>query len=195
MPARDRSTSITPVTLQTFERLRECMLASAAEVFEERAKVEYLDAEGSAWLAAGASPAGCFVTTIGYSAELMAGSVSLVAERDAIAPYLLSLGCQEQSDDEVSDACGEVCNMLIGRLKNKSRDAGLVLQIGTPITVIAAKLRMAPNEALTSTLYLVRFGTGNAFVRLDSAFQPGFSPRAPREESGIAAREGEGLFF
>lgn len=85
------------------------------------------------------------VGTVGFAGKVM-GNVSVFVGRDfarEMTAAMLGVSADEvESDEEINDVIGEVCNMVGGDLKSRLCDAGFSCQLTIPSITIGDEFRI-----------------------------------------------------
>jgi hypothetical protein len=138
-------------------------------------------------------------SSIGFSHALVSGSITVIGSGRLVRALLAHTGVDLSSLASVSDAAGELNNMLLGRTKNKCSRFGLALELGTPTTFHGIDLRMAQPAIRSQSSGWSAFSSlgDRFFVRLD-ALVPSTVDRTIQLEDNAAEAafaEGEAILF
>jgi chemotaxis phosphatase CheX-like protein len=139
-------------------------------------------------------------SSIGYSHPAVSGALTVIGSVTLVRALLVETGVDLTSVTDIHDACGEINNMLLGRVKNKCGRYGLLLKLGVPTTFYGSDLRMNQSSvpSLTSTWTAYNAAGDRFYVRLDILEASGFTKRMMRfkeVETPSGATEGDTLFF
>lgn len=131
------------------------------------------------------APGRMFVATVGFvDAEGSSGSLLLATTR-AVIEHVFPPDEAPLSDAEISDALGELSNMLVGRVKSMLLQRGVRVTIGTPTREIAEHPSFHPPKGDCSWTAF-ELGGGHLYARLDAAFAEGV---VLRDESSLQSPE------
>jgi hypothetical protein len=181
---------------QIHRLLRACVEESVQELFASYGQPIAPLATTEPLLSAGESVA----STIGFTHATVSGSLTVIGSTRLMRVLLAGTGVELASFTSLSDAAGELNNMLLGRTKNKLCRFGLALELGTPTTFAGIDLRMAQPESRSLSSGWSAFDTrgDRFFVRLDVLVPSAVREHPPHLEeipSEAALAEGEGLLF
>lgn len=111
------------------------------------------------------------VAVIGFAAPQARGALVLGASVSSASRWLTAIAGSDV-EASASDVLGEIANMLLGRLKSKLSDKGLLILMSTPTAAQGAAVEIAPNE---TSSWLAFSGDGwDLAVRVDAEFDEGF---------------------
>lgn len=108
----------------------------------------YGHAGGEARVAPRAAPAqAAFAASLGFTAEMLRGTLVLIAPEAAIARVLPpELSVDDASPDSLADWAAELSNQLVGRVKNKLLRYRIVVSLSVPTVFRAENLRCFPRK-------------------------------------------------
>ncbi|MBX3187064.1 MAG: hypothetical protein KF819_08620 [Labilithrix sp.] len=113
--------------------------------------------------------------TIGFGGPHLRGALSLLAQ---VAMWERSMpvavGPPPFSDQLLADFVGEVCNLLVGRFRNRLLRHGVMVLPSTPTAVCGAHIEMPRFAAATSAWYELEAQTGAVHARFDVTFDESF---------------------
>lgn len=135
------------------------------------------------------------VSSLGYASESCRGAVVLVTTPAVLRT--LELGVRPpESDADIADVCGELTNMLLGRLKTGVLRHGVAFSVSTPTSFVGREMSLPPPRGGTSSWHRFDGLRGSIYVRFDAIFEPSFvlPPVADVQREGDAA-EGDVLVF
>lgn len=94
-----------------------------------------------------APPRAAFAASLGFTAEVLRGTLVLIAPEDAVARVLPpELARGDISPDRLADWAAELSNQLVGRVKNKLLRYRIVVSLSVPTVFRAENLRCYPRK-------------------------------------------------
>lgn len=134
--------------------IKDILLDSAKEVFETMVFMSFEETEATL------DPAEVMLLGgITFMGDIE-GSLNLCCGMDcsrAIAANMLCMDSPEEvADEDVSDAFGEIANMVIGSLKTRLRDDVETMQISIPSVIQGRELATRPNDGMVRVATTVR---------------------------------------
>lgn len=178
-------------THETWSMIQETLVECALELFEGAVRaVGPVTSAMDEVILSGES----VVAVIGYGGDDLKGALMLQASRkvsDLLQPP--DFREPDASDAVLRDVMGELANQLLGRMKNKLLQRGIVLSVATPMTALGSELRVDATGPSTSAWHAITLDVGPVLVRFDATMGPDFRLAAPAPPPEI--NEGDMLFF
>jgi chemotaxis protein CheX len=181
-----------------WQKVNEMVVDAAASLFEAcGVKLEYLGVA-----TAEDPPFDTTLSVIGYAGEHMRGSVLLSAP-DTVLRATHPMG-SSAGDDDLLDWSGELTNQLLGRIKNKVRKAGILIQMSTPMILSGLHLRISSLRSSECVAHKFMIGEAHKFalgdVRVQVRFEAIIEPGIRFDDAGTSsdappAGEGDVLLF
>ena len=110
-----------------------------------------------------------FATSIGFTNPILPGILAITMDGDLLAQSRpAELRGKVPSEKSLDDWAGELCNQLLGRIKNQLVDHGIVLKASIPSTMRGQFLRRALMGASISRKMCFVKGTSSLCVYFDA---------------------------
>jgi CheY-specific phosphatase CheX len=135
-----------------------------------------------------------FAAVIGFSGEQMRGMI-------AIGMAKATLNTFDRKDPEqtpgpsAEDWLGESSNQLLGRMKNKLLNYGIVVNIALPSVLSGDGLELLASTPANLWTYAFETSAGAVYVWLEVRVEPGVNFQASSDPEMQGAPEGELLLF
>lgn len=180
------------MTTSAFEQIEAILIQATTDMLEAHER----PARGNRREELGHATEDIVVATIGFAADRGQGSITLVAPFRAV-DALRPAGIRS-SEIVICDVLGELCNMVVGRLKNQLLRRGVCLFVGLPTKGLARTMRLQRTDGgARSAWHRFDFDDvdGALYMRVDAKFEDLELSDEPMPTDDVIGSEGDMMFF
>jgi hypothetical protein len=136
-----------------------------------------------------------FATSVGFTNPILPGILAMTMDRELVVQSRpAELQAKAPSEKELDDWVGELCNQLLGRIKNQLLHYEIVLKVSIPSTVRGQWLRRALIGASISRKMSYIKGSSSVCVYFDAKTPKSLDLKPLPGRAGIAS-EGQLTLF
>jgi|GEM_PF-4964741 len=154
--------------VSSFARARDIMLEEAAALFAER---PFGDSRA---LSSSVVQTTTLLGAIGFGCPGMRGAVAMLGDLPLWRALAMPTLGDDVPDGMLADFVGELCNLLIGRFRNRLLRIGIDVVCSTPTAAKGANLELAQLTDSTSVWHALVTPGGVVHLRFDASFAPEF---------------------
>lgn len=127
-----------------------------------------------------------YCSVIGFSSEQLRGTLLLATSKEPVGRTTPVQG------NALSEWVAELANQLLGRIKSKLAERGVLLAISTPLVLRGEHLRPLPNQEVAPIMFVC--DGGGVCVWLDAVLAPELDLSQVQADFQVMG-EGEALLF
>jgi hypothetical protein len=105
---------------------------------------------------------------LGFGAQGMRGAMTMIAPIPLLQQTYPEVGQLLIGEADFADWGCELLNQLVGRFKNQLSRKGVLMEVNTPLGVVAARVRLAPGNRRSLIARAYRAGGSGLLVVMDS---------------------------
>ena len=136
-----------------------------------------------------------FATSIGFANPILPGILAMTMDRDLVVQSRpAELRAKPPSEKDLDDWVGELCNQLLGRIKNQLLPHSIALRANLPSTARGHSLRRALLGASISLRMSFLTGSSSVCVYFDAKTPKSLDLKTLPAKSGTAT-EGQLILF